>query len=224
MKKVLAVLVSALLMMTMVGNVMAYDGGIHIDFEEESCQQILESVEIWCFEKQISLDGEKAIELLECVKKDRENIPEDEIRASGWGFEVRVNYVDSLEADCISGCLHSYFIDPQHTNTINWVKENGYWEDIAVKTNAPIYIIEAPTFLPYMDFWDKAINLDMNKYEVVKVIEGEDVQTLCEYAYNTLYDENVRYDCKYLAYQQTESGEYRYITTFTAAQLAEVIK
>jgi len=228
MKKVLTVLGSVLLIMAISANVFANYDFLNKHFPEADSETEFHEVELRGFETSISIKGEEAMELIECVEKDREMIPEENLSACGWGFEVRVTYNkydENDDSNILESYLCSFFIDSQHINTINWVKENGYWEDIKIDSEAPAYIIKKPDYLPYMDFWDSAIGLDLESYGVVEKLEGEEVESLCEYAYSTPYDNDARLAQKYLVYQETDTeGRYRYVTTLTDAQLTELVK
>ena len=226
MKKVLAVLTSVLLIMAMAVNVSACYDFTEDDFQRKDSEVILSNVEICGIETKISITSdEDRSELIECIKKDRESIPEDEIKTSGWGFEVRVDYIEYYESEFLSSYLRCFYIDPQHTNTIRWIKDNGYWDDIEIKKDAPVYIIKNPGYIPYMDFWDMEIKLDMNIKEVVKKFEGEEIASLCEFAYGTIFDDEAEFLNTYLVYQEAEKeNHYRYVTTFSEDQLKELMK
>ena len=227
MKKVLTVLASIMVVFTMAVGASA---NLIVDVENpispENSASTVYSVDIHSFESIVPVTtNDKAEELIECVLEDRKNIPEDKLNLSGWGFEVRVNLALFSEDNERIDYMRSFYIDSQHHKTIEWVKANGYWEAVKIQDESPIYIVKAPGYLPYMDFWDIAIELSMDELEVMAKIEGDGISALQEYIYSAKNADDFIPGGNYLAYQETETeGVYRFAGAFSASQLENIIK
>ncbi len=224
MKKVLAIIGAMVIALSMTVNIQAAQTGTAWDnsFDIEHAYQF-DYCELKGFETRIYVENEKIASLIECIRKDRENITDAQLSTIGWGFEVNVQFTHSDSEEGYS-FGRVYRIDANHTNTIQWVKDNGYWEYFEIKNEGPVYIIKKADFFPYMDFWDKQISLNFDDYEVAAKFVGEDAARVCEYmscapACNGKTEE-------YIVYQviDAENSGVKYITSLTSNQVNELTK
>lgn len=227
MKKVLTVLASIMVVFSLAVSASAnfvVNVENPINFEEGT--NTVYSVDIRSCESILPImTNEKAEELVECVLEDRRNIPEGELNLSGWGFEVRAELAFYDDDDVLTGYVRSFYIDSQHHKTIEWVKANGYWDAVRIQDESPVYIVKAPDYLPYMDFWDMKIELFMDELEVMAKLEGEEISALQNYTYSAKMADDFVPGGKYLAYQETETENvYRFVAAFSASQLEDIIK
>ena len=221
MKKVLTVVGSVVVALTV-----AISAYANFSFAQEDimCEEVaLQEAVLEGFETKIPLSEDEVAEILECIEKDRELIDETAYSGIGWGFQLKMICDEVSDDEYAQQYIRDYYIDVQHVNTIEWVKTNGYWDDLALDTESAVYIIKNPLILPYMDFWDSAIELDMDYYEVVETISGEKVKDVCEYAYTHAVDTETLPEDRYLVYQEATPGAYRYMTTLSEVQLAELM-
>ena len=105
-------------------------------------------------------DKAKIKEFVECLKKDTLNLEykEQHIDYKHWEIPTELMYAMPMEnnpavqatqiADVTE--YHPYTrvdydhvsINANHTNTLNWLKENGYEQMLTLNINTPIYIVD----------------------------------------------------------------------------------
>lgn len=151
-------------------------------------------------------DKEKMKELVSLIKKDVENLSYSQMYNGGWSFNVEINYVpleekiinlngievtkssiigiDEVSEDIRIEYLH-YSINPNYTNTINWIKENGYWENISLKNDGTLYIARDWIDLPFVDEEGRLVEIIPQKNNFIKIENKEDIQKLISYVQTT---------------------------------------
>lgn len=186
-------------------------------------------MDIFAFDETFEIeDTAKQDELFECIEKDIENLTEEQMYNNAWRFCIGIGFGGERQDEYIGRYIPRDYdnyalidVNANYHNTIEWMKENGYWEDIKIGNDGPVLIMESPYYLPFMDFWDKEI--DLSNEEFIKIFEGEDAERVCEYVQTAEATADYR-GTKYIVYQLTGEKSYKYLTRLIPGQYAELIK
>ncbi len=175
------------------------------------------TLDIYNIDEPISIEGDSKIKsLVECMKKDIKVLEREYLYNDEWNFNIQVEYVLGKETD-----YFQYDINMNFKNTINWLKENGYWDAIKIEDEAPVYIVKNDN-IPFMDFWDMEIGID---HENAIILDGEKREAFYDFL-NTTLKGRIEDEEKYIAYKLTNPDEmlFKYVTQLTKEQVDELTK
>ncbi len=186
-------------------------------------------------------DKEKMKELVLCIKEDVENLSYSQMYNDGWSFSVEINYVPVEEKiinlngvevtkSSVVGIseenrieyMHQS-INPNYTKTMNWIKENGYWENISIKNTGDIYIARDWRDLPFVDEEGRLVEIIPEKNNFVKIENKDDIQKLIDYA-QTAFTEYIPSGEKFRVYQivSENTKDYNSVTTLKKEEIAKL--
>ena len=189
-------------------------------------------------------DKEKMKELAACIKKDVENLSYSQMYNDGWSFNVEINYVPVEEkiitingAEVTKSSIvginevgedvrieyMNQSINPNYTNTINWIFENGYWENISIKNTGTIYIARDWKDLPFVDEEGRLVEIIPEKESFIKLENKEDIQKLIDYA-QTAQAKYIPSAERFRVYQivNENTKDYNSITTLSKEEIARL--
>ena len=186
-------------------------------------------MDIFTFDERFEIENAaKQDELFECIEKDIENLTEGQVYNNAWKFRIGIKFKDDRHGDYLGKYLPMGYgnyalvdVNANYRNTIEWLEKNGYWESIKIGNDGPVLIMESPYYLPFMDFWDKEI--DLSNEEFIKTFEGEAAVRVCEYIHTAEATDDYR-GTKYIVYQLTGEKSYKYLTQLTPEQYNALIK
>ncbi len=184
----------------------------------------------------IDADKEKLSELVECVRKDISSLNYNRIRSNGWELRLEINYVPAevittnTEITVItvpSGNENirieylSQKINPNFENTMNWLYENGYWEELSIKNIGEIYIAHENDELP---LFNKEGEVVLRKDKFIKLATEEDKKILIDYI-QTAKTEYIPKNDRLVVYRVTNEkmGDYNIITVMTKEALSKLL-
>lgn len=133
-------------------------------------------------ENSVQLEStEKIEELLECIRKDASSLSYDELYNNSWSFNVDYEYVVKEDTDESAIRYGSQNINANFKNTIAWVKENGYWDNVKIKNNGAIYIVDKWEDLPFVGPDGIMAENDPEKEANTIKLYGESAQKVIDY-------------------------------------------
>lgn len=182
-------------------------------------------------------------ELVECIRKDTENLSYSQINSDSWSFGIELNYVPveskTINLDGIEVTENSVVatseedirieymyqaINANYTNTINWIYQNGYWDAVALKNEGVMYIARDWQRLPFIDSEGRTVDhIIEGKDDFLKIDSEEERQKIIDFAHNTLPEyisENEKFRIFRVVNEQSKS--YDVITTLTKEQIANL--
>ena len=189
-------------------------------------------------------DKEKMKELVSLIKKDVENLSYSQMNNEGWSFSVEINYVpleekiinlngaevtkssivgiDEVDDDIRIEYMHQS-INPNYVNTINWIKENGYWENISLKNDGTIYIAKDWKDLPFVDEEGRLVEIIPEKDNFIKIEDKEDIERLIAYAQSTP-SEYIPSNKRFRVYQivNENAKDYNSVTVLSKEEIAKL--
>ena len=189
-------------------------------------------------------DSEKLHKFVECIKKDVENLSYSQMNCDGWNFGVDIQYIPAennvkkvivTEATSSSaiGIVEDeeirieymyQSINMNYTNTINWLRENGYWDRVALKNEGIMYVAQDWTDLPFIDEEGRNVYHNIEgKNNFLKLESKEDIQKVIDFVYSTPPEyiaENERFRIYRVMDEQAKS--YDLITNLTKEQIANL--
>lgn len=189
-------------------------------------------------------DKEQANELAECIKKDIENLSYSQINCDGWNFSVELHYVpvenkairlngvELTESAIVTAAEDSkdirieYMyqgINANYKNTINWIRENGYWDSIAIKNEGVMYIARDWEDLPFVDEEGRIVDIIEGKDNFIKLEDSAEVGKVIEFAHNTPR-EYISEDEKFKIYhvRNNETKDYDVVCFVTKAEIGRL--
>ena len=112
-------------------------------------------------------------------------------------------------------------INPNFKNTMNWLYENGYWEELSIKNVGEIYIAHENDELP---LFDKEGEVVLRKDKFIKLATEEEKKTLIDYI-QTAKTEYVPKNDRLVVYRVTNEkmGDYNIITVMTKDELTKLL-
>ena len=179
---------------------------------------------------------EKMNELIECIKKDVSSLSYSQIYCEGWGFNVDIEYVPVRENDTAvitraaengESIRLNYMnlnINANYKNTLEWIRENGYWNYISLENKGIVYIVREWEDLPFVDDEGRVTELNPEKEKnTVRIADREEIQRLFDYIHNNGH-EYISEDDRYYVYQLLDSAtrEHRTITVMTKTQVGNL--
>ena len=130
------------------------------------------------------LENEKRIELIECIKKDISSLSYDEIYNERWAFRIEFEFKAGGVGKDTRVHYLGQSVNANFKNTISWIKENGYWEYVCLKDDAPLYIVKEWEELPFVNDGEIMTEQDPEKEKKVIKITGENVKKVLDYIQN----------------------------------------
>lgn len=189
-------------------------------------------------DKYININGdkEKLTELVECVRKDISSLNYNRIKSNGWDLRLEINYVPAEvittnaemttmavpnENENIRIEYLSQKINPNFENTMNWLRENGYWEELSIKNAGEIYIAHENDELP---LFNKEGEVVLRKDKFIKLATEEDKKLLIDYI-QTVKTEYIPKNDRLVVYRVTNEkmGDYNIITVMTKEELLKLL-
>lgn len=184
----------------------------------------------------IDEDKEKLRELVECVRKDISSLNYNRIKSNGWDLRLEINYVpaevittnDEITVMTVPGGNEnirieylSQKINPNFENTMNWLYENGYWEELSIKDIGEIYIAHENDELP---LFNKEGEVVLRKDKFIKLTTEEDKKILIDYI-QTAKTEYIPKNDRLVVYRVTNEkmGDYNIITIMTKKELSRLL-
>ncbi len=184
----------------------------------------------------IDEDKEKLRELVECVRKDISSLNYNRIKSNGWDLRLEINYVpaevittnpEMTVMTVPSGNENirieylSQKINPNFENTMNWLYENGYWEELSIKNVGEIYIANENDELP---LFNKEGEVVLGKDKFIKLATEQDKKTLIDYI-QTAKTEYIPKNERLVVYRVTNEkmGDYNIITIMTEEELSKLL-
>lgn len=189
-------------------------------------------------------DSEQVNELVKCIKKDVENLNYSRINCDGWSFSVELHYVPvknnvirlngaEVTESVIAGMAEDskdirieYMyqgINANYTNTINWIRENGYWDSIAIKNEGVMYITRDWKDLPFVDEEGRVVDIIEGKDNFIKLEDSADIGKVIEFVHNTPRD-YISDDEKFRIFHVVNDAtkDYNVVAYLTKAEIAEL--
>ena len=179
-------------------------------------------------------DKEKMRELIDCIKKDVSVLSYNQINSGSRTFGIEINYIPA--EDDTEG-VYAVITSPQspegyrtkyeyininanYKNTIKWLRDNGYWEGVALKNEGTMYIARDWSNLPFFDEEGRLVDDIKEKEAFIKLENSEDVAKIvdfCNYAQRRYVKEKDRYTV-YLVYSGQEK-DYTVLTTISREEI-----
>ena len=183
-------------------------------------------------------------ELVECIRKDTENLSYSQINSDSWSFGIELNYIPvesktinlngievtkssvigiSEEEDLRIEYIYQG-INANYTNTINWIRENGYWENVELKNEGVMYIAREWKDLPFIDEEGRTVdNIIEGKDNFLKIDSKEDIQKIIDFSHNAqpgYIPKEEKFRIFRVINEQTKN--YAVITTLTKTQIGKL--
>lgn len=143
-------------------------------------------------------DTAKMHELISCIKKDIIELSYNEMYSESRAFGIEIGYVPSNDNDLeyVYETLekensdvrirHEYqSINANYKNTIKWLRDNGYWESVALKNQGVMYIARDWRDLPFFDEEGRLVDEIKGKDSFIRLAEKEEVQKIVDFCNNT---------------------------------------
>lgn len=146
----------------------------------------------------------KVAELVECIRKDIDSLSYDRIYNGKWSFNVSYGYAIDNEYDTDRLYYESQTINANFKNTIDWVKENGYWDSLNIENKGVLYIVNDWEDLPFVKNGAIVDEVDPEKEAKIIKLQGDNAQNVIDYILyaGQSYKKNER---TLKVYQQTNS-------------------
>ncbi len=189
-------------------------------------------------------DKEKMKELVDLIKKDVDNLSYSQMNNEGWSFSVEINYlpvekkiinlngaevtrssivgIDEVDDDIRVEYMHQS-INPNYVNTINWIKENGYWENISLKNDGTLYIARNWKDLPFVDEEGRLVEIIPEKENFIKIEDKADIKRLIDYAQSNPSEyipSNKRFRVFQIVNENTK--DYNSVTVLSKEEIAKL--
>ncbi len=199
-------------------------------------------------------DGDEALSLIECIKKDRSTLRYDEMHINFgpiWSFNLEIEYIEKKNQDMTDNDdvdlsvnyndenrmrYTNCQINSNYKNTIQWFKDNGYWNNVKINPEHDFFLYkESNSRTKNREAQDKARRLvadtksgrNFNSEHYAKLSE-EDKLLLIEY----IYSANVRdlgseefYEIYYLPMGMNGRVEgYRGLASIPVNEMPEFLK
>ncbi len=189
-------------------------------------------------------DKEKMNELVACIRKDVENLSFSQLYSEGWGINIEINYVpvkdkkiylngiEVTESSVIGTSenrediqiryMHQS-INSNYINTLSWIRENGYWENIALKNNGVLYVTKDWEDLPFVDREGRLVEIIPEKKNFIKIEKKEDIQKLIDYVQSAPTEyipSNIRFEVYQVVNENTK--EYNTIAALKKEEIAKL--
>jgi len=178
---------------------------------------------IYDIEEPIIITKPETIEsLANSIQKDMENIDFDSMNVFGWEFSIEFTYVrNGKDLSVDNRDYYAYKINSNYKETIKWLKENGYWDNVEIDHDGPILIVKNTGDIPYRDYAD---GVKMNLDDGI-IIDGEEREKLYEFIYAVERKGEPSID-DYLVYLVTdeEDGMCELLTVLPEEAVKEFIK
>lgn len=140
-------------------------------------------------------DKEKTAQLTECIREDVLSLDYDEIHTNGYGFTLEISYVLPREENTVQdkGVVveqtigyKSMEINPNYKKTMEWLKENGYYEKLKPVNEGPLFICRDRDDLPLRRDETRGgrtwYDPDSEKEAAaIKIEKTEDIEKVLEY-------------------------------------------
>ena len=178
-------------------------------------------------------DPRKMQALVDCVKKDVVNLSYNEIYSGSRESGIEIGYVPSEYSDEIYveevyredntsiRIRHEYVaINSNYKNTIQWLRDNGYWESVALKNQGVMYIARDWKDLPFFDEEGRLVDNIDGKDSFIKIDEKEEVQKIVDFC-NSTPREYVREKDRYtvfIVYSEQEK-DHSTLTTISKEEI-----
>jgi len=184
-------------------------------------------------------DKDKLKALNECVTADIMELDYDELYNNGWNFNIELNYIMDDEKEgyhnIIQGLdddgkrikvkyLHLN-INPNYKRTVQWIKDNGYWDLVKINNEGFIYICKDGQRLPFVG---EALDIaagesatsKKEESDIIKLENQEDLERLIEYAH-TAPSRYINRDERYCVYQIKDEAnkDYLFLTRMTKEEI-----
>ncbi len=175
--------------------------------------------EIYFHAFDISIKDENKIkQLVECIKKDTLSLGYNELRIDDIHYEISMgiqykvaievrgeNSASSYPGVSSFNLYHDYVgVNANYTNTIGWLKQNGYWERVKLKLADNTYIGKMVTSQTQEDY-------KVNKVEKIATIsDAKSLQIVSDYICS--FKVSNQNNNQYAIYQIDEYDDTRYIT------------
>lgn len=187
-------------------------------------------------DKYINIDGdkEKLNGLVDCIKKDISSLNYNRIKSNGWELRLEINYIPAevvkTNAEMTVMTVPnentrieyiSQKINPNFVNTMKWLRENGYWEELSIKNVGEIYIAHENDELP---LFNKEGEVVLRKDKFIKLATEEDKKILVDYI-QTAKTEYIPKNHRLVVYRVTNEkmGDYNTLTVMTKEELSKLL-
>ena len=149
-------------------------------------------------------EEEKVKEILGCIKSDVLSLSYDEIHNDGWSFNLDIAYEKARNAaqeemamDTGTRIYHDPLeINANYKNTINWIKENGYWESVSLKNEGMMFISRSEYADFVFDGDDYSQIPEVKNGEIILLEDAAEIQKLIDYIH-TNGQEYIPYESAY---------------------------
>ncbi len=182
-------------------------------------------------------DDEKLEEFMTCLKKDVKELSYNEIYSGSNEIGITIKYYPPPEDVVVlpeemyisektdDGMRTIYCsINPNYTNTINWLRDNGYWESLEYKNPDGAMYIARGKSTPFYDVRGMRRTDDTEiKETFIKFESGEDVKRIVDFC-NNKKREYVKEKDRYVVYNVYDdvNKNYSVITTISIDELKEL--
>ena len=228
MKKVLSIILTAVMMITMATGAFACEGATGHYFELPYVAPYVPEGDMvtggyifsGSFCVNLSSDLDKAKSLVEAIRMDMESLTCEKLSSNSLLFCVSIRYLTNDVSDILL-CN----VTPNYINTIAWMQDNGFGDFLKINPDEKRYVVKM-TGMPYMDFWDKEVRMDMKNDNVVIELEGENVTKYADYLYETEHTAIHVCEQRYLVFRETdaEQGKYLFEAVLRKAQVEELLE
>ena len=161
-------------------------------------------------------------EIVECLRKDIENLSYAQLQERGLGVEIVIGRV--VPAD-IDDEYYEYYtkVDSNYKNTYAYLKEHGYWGSW-IKNEGKIYIVKDKEEIPYMRDGEVDENPAPDKEKKAIKFEGDAAQTVIDYILAAPYE--AQEENQYYVYQVTEDTwvDIELLAVLSENQVQDLIK
>ncbi len=185
------------------------------------------------------LDKEKLAALNECVKADIMELDYDELYNNSWNFNIELDFIVNDEKEGYYNTwqgvdddgkrikvryLHLN-VNPNYKRTMQWIKDNGYWEMVKIKNEGFIYICKEWENLPFVGKTldiaaGESVISKKEEKDIIKLENQEDIERLIEYAH-TAPSRYISQDKRYTVYQIKDEAnkDYIFLTRMTKEEI-----
>ncbi len=163
-------------------------------------------------------DENKIKELVECMQKDTLNLDYSELHIDDIHYDIamEIQYEVPIEAtddtytyssypNSQSYLYHEYIgVNANYTNTIEWLKQNGYWDSVRLKLADKTHIAKIVTSQDEQGITSSTME------QIATISDAESLNIMSDYICS--FKVNNQYSNEYAIYQTDQYGGTDYIT------------
>ena len=185
------------------------------------------------------LDKEKLKTLNECITADIMELDYDEIYNNSWSFNVELDFIVDDENEEYYNTWNGVDgdgkrikvryvhlnINPSYKRTVQWIKDNGYWDLVKIKNEGFIYICKEEENLPFVkEALDIAAGEGViskkEQTDIIKLENQQDLEKLIEYIHTAPVG-YINQDERYCVYQIKDEAnkDYMFLTRMTREEI-----